>query len=63
MYSKALCSFQYWSTAAAETSRFIDIRSLVPEWQGRELEKSSSVAKYDEVEFFPDFGGSAHPKV
>ena len=33
-------------------SRFIDIRCLVPEWQGRELEKSSSLAKNDEVEFF-----------
>jgi len=47
---------------AAELARFNDICSLVPEWQGRELEKSSSLAKNDVVEFFPDFGGSPHPK-
>jgi len=47
---------------AAELARFIDICSLVPEWQGRELEKSSSLAKNDVVEFFPDFGGLPAPK-
>ena len=38
-------------------------RSLVPEWQGCKLEKSSSLAKNDVVQFFPDFGGFLHPKV
>jgi len=42
---------------AAELARFNDICSLVPEWQGRELEKSSSLAKNDVVEFFSRFWG------
>jgi len=43
---------------AAELARFIDICSLVPEWQGRELEKSSSLSKNDVVEFFSRFWGA-----
>ena len=43
-------------------SRFIDIRCLVPEWQGRELEKSSSLAKNDEVDFFCDLRGLSAPE-
>jgi len=47
---------------AAELARFNDICSLVPEWQGRELEKSSSLAKND-VEFFSRFWGLPAPEV
>jgi len=35
---------------------------LVPEWQGRELKKSTSLAKNDEVEFFPDIRGLPAPE-
>jgi len=35
---------------------------LVPEWQGRELEKSSSLAKNDEVEFFFPILGAPHTR-
>jgi len=41
---------------AAELARFIDIRSLVPEWQGCKLQKSSSLAKNDVVVFSPILG-------
>ena len=43
--------------------QFIDICSLVPEWQGRKLEKSYSSAKNDVLKFFSIFGGFPHPKV
>jgi len=42
--------------------QFIDICSLVPEWQGRELEKSSSLAKNDVVEFFSRFWGASRTR-
>ena len=45
------------------TDKIIDIRSLVPEWQGRKLEKSYSLAKNDVLKFFSIFGGFPHPKV
>jgi len=32
---------------------------LVPEWQGRKLEKSYSLAKNDVLEFFPRFSGAS----
>jgi len=50
------------NTDAAELTRFIDIRSLVPKWQGRKLEKSYSLAKNDVLEFFPDFRGLPAPE-
>ena len=40
-YSTPLCSLQYLSIDAAKLARITGVRSLVSEWQGRELVKSA----------------------
>ena len=47
-YSRSLCNLQYLSIGAAKLARFIGMRSLVSEWQGRELVKSSAYPQLSE---------------
>ena len=42
MYSRPLCNLQYLSIDAAKLARITGVRSLVVEWQGRELVKSAA---------------------
>jgi len=42
MYSRSLCSLQYLIIDAAKLARITGVRSLVSEWQGRELVKSAT---------------------
>jgi len=42
IYSRPLCSLQYMSIGAAKVSRITGVRSLIVEWQGRELVKSAA---------------------
>ena len=48
MYSRSLCSLQYLSTGAAKLARITGVRSLVSEWQGRELVKSAAYPQFSE---------------
>ena len=48
MYSRPLCSIQYLSIDAAKLARFNGVRSLVFEWQGRELVKSAACPQLSE---------------
>ena len=48
MYSTPLCSLQYLSIDAAKLARFTGVRSLVSEWQGRELVKSAAYPQLSE---------------
>ena len=41
-YSRSLCNLQYLSIGAAKLARITGVRSLVSEWQGRELVKSAA---------------------
>jgi len=41
-YSRPLCNLQYHGTDAAKLTRISGVRSLVSEWQGRELVKSAA---------------------
>ena len=47
-YSRSLCSLQYLSTGAAKLARITGVRSLVSEWQGRELVKSAAYPQLSE---------------
>ena len=42
MYSRPLCNLQYFCIDAAKLARITCVRSLVVEWQGRELVKSAA---------------------
>ena len=48
LYSRDLCSLQYLSIDAAKLARFIGVRNLVSEWQGRELVKSAAYPQLGE---------------
>ena len=48
MYSRPLCSLQYYSIDAAKLPRLIGVRSLVSKWQGRELVKSAAYPQLSE---------------
>jgi len=48
MYSRPLCSLQYLSIDAAKVAKITGVRSLVSEWQGRELVKSAAYPKLSE---------------
>jgi len=48
VYSRPLCSLQYLSIDAANLARFIGVRRLVSEWQGRELVKSATYPQLSE---------------
>jgi len=47
-YSRALCNLQYLSIVAAKLARITGVRSLVSEWQGRELVKSAAYPQLSE---------------
>ena len=48
MDSRHLCNFQYLSISAAELLRITGVRSLVFEWQCRELVKSAAYPQLSE---------------
>ena len=48
MYSMPLCNLQYLSIDAAKLARITGLRSLVSEWQGRELVKSDAYLQLSE---------------
>ena len=48
MYSRPLCSLQYLSIGAAKLARITGVRSLISEWQGRELVKSAAYPQLSE---------------
>jgi len=48
MYSRPLCNLQYLSIDAAKLARITGVRSLVSEWQGRELVKSVAYPQLSE---------------
>ena len=53
MYSMPLCNLQYLSIDAVKLARITGLRSLVSEWQGRELVKSAAypqLSENDEVQ-------------
>jgi len=47
-YSTLLCNLQYLSIVAAKLARITGVRSLVSEWQGRELVKSAAYTQLSE---------------
>ena len=47
-YSRPVCSLQYLRTDAAKLARITGVRSLVSEWQGRELVKSAAFLQLSE---------------
>jgi len=47
-YSRPLCSLQYLSIDVAKLARITGVRSLVSEWQGRELVKSAAYPQLSE---------------
>jgi len=48
MYSRPLSDLQYLSIDAAKLARITGVRSLVSEWQGRELVKSVAYPQLSE---------------
>jgi len=48
MYSRPFCNLQYLSIDAAKLAIITDVRSLVSEWQGRELVKSAAYPQLSE---------------
>jgi len=48
LHSRPLSSLQYLSIDAAKLARFIGVRNLVSEWQGRELVKSAAYPQLGE---------------
>jgi len=52
--TRELCSLQYQSIGAAKRARFNGVRSLVFEWQGRELVKSAAYPQLSEKVQLPN---------
>ena len=48
MYSRLFCNLQYLSIDAAKLARITGLRSLVSDWQGRELVKSAAYLQLSE---------------